>query len=126
VLREARRYAQAWPGKPKFADAVRDADTHERVAAATAPRGIASGDKATARRVLVSQAAANGPEALDAVQRHRLLGDALALRELRERVLAYHAHPAWWLAERRRTARPVAAQVVEAWHEGAQVAVVDP
>ena len=126
MLREARRYAQAWAGELKFTDAVRDADIHDRVAAATAPHGVARGDKATSRSVLVSQAAANGPEALDAVQRHRLLGDALALRELRERVLAYHAHPAWWLAERRRTARPVAPQIAEGWHEGAQVAVVDP
>jgi membrane glycosyltransferase len=126
VLREARRYAQAWTGKLKFTDAVRDADIHDREAAATAPHGAARADKATARSVLVSQAAANGPESLDAVQRHRLLGDAIALRELRERVLAYHAHPAWWLAERRRTARPVATQTVEAWHEGAHVAVVDP
>jgi membrane glycosyltransferase len=126
VLREARRYADAWASDPKFADAVRDADTHDRVAAAMAPYGTARGDKAAARSVLVSHAAASGPESLDAAQRHRLLGDALALRELRERVLAYQAHPAWWLEDRRRAARAVAPQIAEAWHEGAQVAVVDP
>jgi membrane glycosyltransferase len=66
-------------------------------AAATRP-ARAVGDKARARAQLVAQAADDGPSALDRTQRHRLLGDAAALSELRERVMLRQAHPAWWQA----------------------------
>ena len=109
VLREARRYAQAFDSEPTLVDAVRDAEVHERVVAATPRRGAHQGAKARARAVLLAQAAADGPQALSAAQRHRLLGDSIALRELRERVLQQQAHPAWWALPARAEVPAVAA-----------------
>jgi len=77
---------------------VVDEDAHRAVADAAASRTMATGDKATARSLLIAQAAGDGPDALDRTQRHRLLGDAVALAGLRERVLQRQAHPAWWQA----------------------------
>ncbi len=127
VLREARRYAEGWGDEVKFRDAVRDADVHARVMAATALHGVAAGEKARARAALVAQATAEGPQSLAAVQRHRLLGDAHALRDLRQRVLLRQTHPAWWQqAGERREATPAMPRAVDAWRQGVQVAVVDP
>ena len=109
VLGEARRYAAAFDSGAAlgFGDAVLEAEAHRRVGAALPQRAPAAGDKARARAALVASAAADGPAALAATQRHRLLGDAAALAALRERVLLRQAHPAWWIdLPRRPEARP--------------------
>jgi membrane glycosyltransferase len=109
VLGEARRYAAAFDSGAAlgFGDAVLEAEAHRRVGAALPQRAPAAGDKARARAALVASAAADGPAALAAAQRHRLLGDAAALAALRERVLLRQAHPAWWIdLPRRPEARP--------------------
>ena len=123
VLREARRYAQGLTGPSGFDDAVRDAGAHACVVAAMAQHPAATGDKAIARDALVAQVAANGPQSLTDAQRHRLLGDALALGALRELVVMHRAHPAWWQAPGRRDA--ALARTTEPWRAGQPVAV-DP
>jgi membrane glycosyltransferase len=117
VLAEARRYAAAFDDAAMlgFGDAVLDDLTHSRVAAAVPARAEATGAKAKARTALVTTAASDGPAALSAAQRHRLLGDATALAGLRERVLLRQAHPAWWIDLPRRAAdvRPEPVRVPE-------------
>ena len=126
VLREARRHAQGVAGALTFVDAVRHAAAHERVTAAGPPRPIASGAKAQARAALVAQAATDGPLSLAASQRHRLLGDALALRELRARVLLRQAHPSWWTGDECQAAPVIVTSPAETWHDGTRIALVDP
>ena len=109
-----------------FAETVRNGALHDRVTAATAPRAAALGAKATARAALVAQAAADGALALSAAQRHRLLGDAHALRELRQQVLRRQAHPAWWQGRAQVGAVPRVVPAEGSWTEGGRVAVVDP
>src|SRR5262249_53763083 len=118
---EADRYAEHYRCEFGFAEAVRDADAHARVVAAMPERAPAGGDKALSRAALVAHAAAEGPQGLSAAQRHRLLGDAQALRELQERVTQHQAHPAWWLgAERRKAPRPAALPYAEPWRDAAR------
>jgi membrane glycosyltransferase len=126
VLREARRFAQAFEADVSFAETVRNGALHDRVTAATAPRAAALGAKATARVALVAQAAADGALALSAAQRHRLLGDAHALRELRQQVLRRQAHPAWWQGRAQVGAVPRVMPAEGSWTERGRVAVVDP
>ncbi|MEP7299753.1 MAG: glucans biosynthesis glucosyltransferase MdoH, partial [Burkholderiales bacterium] len=125
VLREARRHAQGVEGRLHFDAAVRDGAVHDRVAAAAAHDAAAVGDKAIARSALVAQAASNGPAPLSDTQRHRLLGDAAALRALRELVVLHRAHPAWWQSFDRRRAPRAIGQAAEHWGS-AQPLVVDP
>jgi membrane glycosyltransferase len=130
VLREARRYAEGFDGAVQFIDAVRDVGVLGLVTAAAAPHGAASGDKAIALARLVTQAAADGPQFLGAAQRHRLLGNTLALRELSQRVLLHQAHPAWWQAADRRaaprSATPIDGQGAQHWRDGSRIVVIDP
>ena len=95
VLAEARRHAVGMQGSLRLADAVLDTSLHRRVAQAMPPRAPARGAKARAQAALVAAAADNGPAALGAAQRHRLLTDATALAALRERVVNRTAHPTW-------------------------------
>jgi membrane glycosyltransferase len=125
VLREARRYARDFNAEWRFDDAVRDADVHRDVVEATAARLPAVRVKASAREALVTQAAVDGPNALNDAQRHRLLSDGFALAALRQRVLLHQAHPLWWQALERRDATRVATRAAEPWRAG-QPAVVDP
>ena len=110
VLGEARRFAEAFADDVRFVDAVVDTNSHRAVAGAVAIRPEPAGDKARARALLVAQAASDGPSALDRARQHRLLGDAAALAELRERVVTLRqAHPAWWqAAEPASAAQPAA------------------
>jgi len=110
VLGEARRFAEAFADDVRFVDAVVDTNSHRAVAGAVAIRPEPAGDKARARALLVAQAASDGPSALDRARQHRLLGDAAALAELRERVVTLRqAHPAWWQsAEPASAAQPAA------------------
>jgi len=127
VLCEADRYARDHRQDVGFADAVRDADVHAHAVAAMPPRAEPHGDKGSALDELVSYAAAEGPQVLTAPQRHRLLTDTWALRELHDRVASHQAHPAWWLAEERRTApRTATAPIAQGWRERPQPVAVDP
>ena len=64
----------------------------------------ATGDKARARAALLDKAVVDGPSALTAPQRLRLLGDGSLLAALRERVLSGAAHPDWRTAQDDRAA----------------------
>jgi membrane glycosyltransferase len=105
VLEAARRHAEAATPGVRFGDAVLDAAAHARVLRSIAGREApASGDKARARDALLDTAVADGPQALTAPQRLRLLGDASLLAALRERVLSGAAHPDWRAAHEDRAA----------------------
>jgi membrane glycosyltransferase len=99
VLQETRRHVEAFGPTADFARAVADAGANAQVIAAMPRHPQATGAKATARAALVARAAADGPQALGGAQRHLLLGDAHALRALREQVLQRQAHPGWWTLE---------------------------
>jgi membrane glycosyltransferase len=119
VLGEARRFAEAFSDEVRFVDAVVDGHSHCAVLGAAATRPAASGDKARARALLVAQAAGDGPTALDRGQQHRLLSDASALAQLRERVMLRQAHPAWWqVAEPASTAQPAARPTADEHYAG--------
>ena len=105
VLQAARQHAEAATPGVRFSDAVLDAGAHARVLRSIARREApATGDKARARAVLLDKAVVDGPQALTAPQRLRLLGDASLLAALRERVLSGAAHPDWRAAQEDRAA----------------------
>jgi hypothetical protein len=89
----------------RFGDAVLDAAAHARVLRSISrPMTQATGDKARARAALLDTAVVDGPNALTAPQRLRLLGDAAQLVALREIVLSGAAHPDWRSAQEDRVA----------------------
>jgi hypothetical protein len=69
----------------------------------------------------VDHALSAGPQALGPAQRHRLLGDAQALRWMRTRIPVRLAHPHTWLPE----ALPPASRRPAA-QRGAQAQVLNP
>jgi membrane glycosyltransferase len=79
-----------------FKAAVADPAVHERVVAATPRRGVATGAKAAAETARVERALREGPDALTADERFRLLSSPQAMALLRSEVAAHRAHPAWW------------------------------
>jgi membrane glycosyltransferase len=97
VLVEAERYTHAFEALPKLVEAVADETAHEHVVGATPPRESARGEKAKALARLVDHAVKVGAQELSASQRHRLLSNAEALREVRARVLSRSAHADWWM-----------------------------
>ena len=97
VLAEAERHALAFGAMPRGVDAIVDASVHEHVSAAIPPRAPPAGLKGAAQTRLIDHAVGAGPQALTATQRHRLLGDAHALRAVRSQVLLRQAHPDWWV-----------------------------
>lgn len=121
VLRQARRYAMGLGAPLGFVEAIVNEREPRNIDSAIAPRVPAAGAKASALARLVEHALAAGPQALGAAQRHRLLGDAQALRWMRSRVRAGQAHPDWWLPQPLRVAvrRPVA-------HRGGRAQVLNP
>ena len=96
VLARAQRHAQAFAAVVGVTDSVVDGSVHENVIRALPMRAAATGLKARALLSRVEHAVNVGPQALDALQRHRLLSDAQALRSLRSEVLLRRAHPDWW------------------------------
>ena len=96
VLACAQRHAQAFAAVAGVVDAVVDGRVHQDVIRALPVRAAATGLKSEALLSRVEHAVSVGPKALDAVQRHRLLSDAQALRALRTEVLLRRAHPDWW------------------------------
>ena len=96
VLARAQRHAQASAAVAGVTDSVVDGSVHENVIRALPTRAAATGLKARALLNRVEHAVSVGPQALDAVQRHRLLSNAQALRSLRSEVLLRRAHPDWW------------------------------
>jgi membrane glycosyltransferase len=97
VLAEADRYAETFAPMPHVVDAITDATANAQVASAVPAHPTATGAKSIAQQALIEGALGAGPKALNREQRMRLLSDAHALRVLRERVLARHAHPDWWV-----------------------------
>ncbi|HEY4068404.1 MAG TPA: glucans biosynthesis glucosyltransferase MdoH [Burkholderiaceae bacterium] len=126
VLREARRYAEGFDGELRFDAVVRDAEVHHRVTRAVAVHAPARGAKHAARAALIATAARDGVQAINLAQRHRLLGDRHALRELHERVIQRQAHPAWWGMDDRRSAPRASLRASATWHRKSRVAIVDP
>lgn len=102
VLARAQRHAQAFAAVVGVTDAVVDGRVHQNVIRALPMRAAATGLKSEALLSRVEHAVNFGPQALDAVQRHRLLSDAQALRALRTEVLLRRAHPDWWRPATRR------------------------
>ena len=106
-LAEARRHARGFDASPSVVDAVVQGALHEQVIAAIPQRPRAQGLKAQAQRRLVEHAANAGPSGLGANERHRLAGDAQALRALRVRALDRSAHRDWWLPAAAPKPRPL-------------------
>jgi membrane glycosyltransferase len=79
-----------------FRAAIVEPTMHAGVVAALPTRAASSGAKGAAESLLVAHALADGPAALAAVDRLRLLSSATALTTLRREVLAHRAHPDWW------------------------------
>jgi membrane glycosyltransferase len=80
-----------------FKAAIVEQETHARVVAAVPPR-FASGLKGAAEAASIERALREGPGALSADERFRLLSSGEALAQLRAEVAAHRAHPAWWQA----------------------------
>ncbi|HEY2560891.1 MAG TPA: glucans biosynthesis glucosyltransferase MdoH [Caldimonas sp.] len=97
VLQEARRAAAevVAAGTTTLQAAVADPATHARVVAALPACPIVSGDKAVAATRLLERALRDGPSALSAAERLRLLSSRAALASLHAEVLAQRAHPGW-------------------------------
>lgn len=96
VLSEAVRYAAVYAATPGVVDALAHHMTHARVALAVPTREPATALKAQARSRLVDEVISGGPSGLSAAQRMRLLGDAHALRAVREKLVLRVGHPDWW------------------------------
>ncbi|MEO5882242.1 MAG: glucans biosynthesis glucosyltransferase MdoH [Caldimonas sp.] len=97
VLADAAREADALAGRlADFKAAIVGADAHEHVAAALPPRAAPSGLKAAAEATRIERVLREGPEALSADERLRLLSSRDALALLHAEVVAHRAHPAWW------------------------------
>ena len=69
----------------------------DAVRAALPARSVATGAKAAAAALRLERALAEGPEALSASERNRILSDAQGLGVLAAAVAAHRAHPAWWV-----------------------------
>ena len=97
VLRQARHAAAevVAAGPASLQAAVVDPATHARVLAASPRRTVAVGEKAAAEARLVERALRDGPAALAARERLRLLSSRSALVALHREVLAQRAHPEW-------------------------------
>jgi membrane glycosyltransferase len=120
VLRQARRYALGLDAPLPFVEAIVNEGESRNIDSAIAVRAPAAGAKASALTRLVDHALAAGPQALGPAQRHRLLGDAQALRWMRSRIRVRQAHPDWWLPQAPPASRRPAAQ------RGAQAQVLNP
>jgi membrane glycosyltransferase len=81
-----------------FKSAVGGAVDHARVAAALPRRPMPSAARAAAELPRVERALREGPDALTADERLRLLSSRTALAQMRAEVVAHRAHPGWWLA----------------------------
>ena len=80
-----------------FRDAVVTASVQERVGAAMPHRPSPAGLKGAAMTVRVERALVDGPSAIDASSRLRLLSDSAALARMQAEIGAHRAHPGWWL-----------------------------
>ncbi|MEO5697796.1 MAG: glucans biosynthesis glucosyltransferase MdoH, partial [Burkholderiaceae bacterium] len=107
VLALAQRHAQAFVATQLAIDAVTDAEIHDDAIGALPQRPAASGAKGRAQAQRIDRAISGGPGALDKSLRHRLLGDAHALRVVRSQVLRHQAHPDWWVLVAEPTRAPV-------------------
>jgi membrane glycosyltransferase len=96
VLNRARWHAARALGGPTFVQAVVNAEATRRVVEACVAREPARGRKAVAHSALVVGALYDGPAALSAAQRMRLLGSADALLALAQAVAGRGAHADWW------------------------------
>jgi membrane glycosyltransferase len=97
VLREARRAGAEVAGSlASFRQAIVEPRVNVEVAAALPTHAVPHGAKAALEALLVEHARADGPAALDARARLRLLSSAPALATLHRDVLAHRAHPDWW------------------------------
>ncbi len=97
VLQAARRASADVAGAlASFRKAIVDPAIHAGVVAALPARAAPRGERAASESLLVEHALADGPAALAAGARLRLLSSASALATLRREVLAHRAHPDWW------------------------------
>ena len=99
VLAEAGRAAEAVSARlASFRTAIVDESSHERVVMAMPARSHSTGAKQAVLSAIVECALGEGPAALDASSRLRLLSHPAALARIRDDVAAHRAHPDWWLA----------------------------
>lgn len=99
VLAEAGRAAEAVSARlASFRTAIVDASCHERVVTAMPARSHSTGAKQAVLSAIVERALGEGPAALNAWSRLRLLSHPAALARVRDDVVAHRAHPDWWLA----------------------------
>ncbi len=99
VLAAAEREAAAVAARlATFKSAVGAATDHARVAAALPRRPAPSAAKAAAEAQRIEHALREGPDALSAGERFRLLSSPSGLAQLRAEVVAHRAHPDWWIA----------------------------
>jgi membrane glycosyltransferase len=124
VLRQARHAASevVAAGPASLQAAVVDPATHARVVAALPRRAPAGGAKAAAEALLVERALRDGPSALDATERLRLLSSRSALVALHREVIAQRAHPEWMQGARIERA----AWIETLPPEAAEIAHADP
>ena len=107
-----------------FRDAVVTASVQMRVGAAMPPRPAPAGLKGAAMTARVERALVDGPSAIDAPSRLRLLSDAAGLTRLQAEIAARRAHPGWWLEVVGRAPTGAAVDSADAIVLGAPVAVV--
>lgn len=99
VLRAAAREADAVAARmATFKSVVGDPEAHERVVAASPVRREPVGRKGAAEAARLERALREGPDALSADERFRLLSSPSAMAALRAEIAAHRAHPAWWQA----------------------------
>ena len=98
ILADAARVADGVAQRlVSFRDAVVTAAVQARVAAALPARPAPAELKGAAMAALVERALVDGPAALDAPSRLRLLSSASSLARLQAEIAAHRAHPGWWL-----------------------------
>ena len=101
ILRRAERLAAEVGCRPtSFVHAIAEVDSHVRVVAGAPDRQGRGGAKAAAEAALVERALRDGPEALSADERLRVLSHREIAGWLHREVLGHRAHPDWWRGPR--------------------------
>ena len=125
VLAEAAAVASAVAQRRvSFRDAVVSVPVQARVGSALPSRAPSAGEKGAAMTACVERALVDGPAAIDASSRLRLLSDAAALARLQSEIAAHRAHPDWWLESAGPAGVSVAAAATAGFGSGASVSAV--
>jgi membrane glycosyltransferase len=125
ILRRAERLAaEVGARRASFVHAIADVDTHARVVAATSDRHGRGGAKADLEVALVERGLREGPDALGADDRLRILSSRAAATAMHREVLGHRAHPDWWRETRVEAAWPSARVAARETHGSGVAATV--